>query len=138
MRAEDQQARRQTTARELIHNVACQFEDPDHKLEFLHACDVAQAALVECLFKERRFYCIQNVLYAQGSPSGGDSQSGISAAWHDYQKASEEFSRARGKLKDILAQLDLALPDKEGGEGEHNAEDITASLKGQEHTGKAR
>jgi hypothetical protein len=104
--------------------LAHQFEDPDRILEFLHACDVAQAVLVDCLFKERRFYCIQNYLYAKGIPSESTSPSAVSIAWDEYHKASEEFIRARGKLKDLIAHLDLGRPEDRGDDMIHASNDL--------------
>lgn len=113
----------QTNPREFLRGLAQQFEDPDKILEFLHACDVAQAVLIDCLFKERRFYCIQNYLYAKGIPSERKSQSEVSIAWDEYHKVSEEFIRAREKLKDLIAQLDLVRPDKDDVDTEHTPND---------------
>lgn len=100
-----------TAAREFISSLANQFGDPEQMLAFVHACDRVQAMLADCLFKEHRFYCIQKSLYVRGVPSDKESQMKIEVAWNEYRQASKEFLLAKGTLKDIIAQLDMAAED---------------------------
>ena len=113
-----QQGMSTALAREPIRSLAEQFEDPDQMLAFLHACDTAQAALLDSLYKEHRFYCIQKALYLGAGRAARGNPAEVEAAWEEYRRASEEYSRARETLKKSIATLNMAadtpMPAKQG------------------------
>ena len=100
------------TARAYIRNLADQFEESEGMLEFLRACDMAQAALVCWLCEEQRYYFILRTHYLRGSLSESGSKVEQEIAWNDYNHASAEFHLAKIKLKEIISKLYMAVGDR--------------------------
>lgn len=105
MSTDNQRFKKPALAREYIRNLANQFAEPEQMLEFLSACEVAQAALAELLFKEHRIYCLQKAQYLRGVRTERESQVELEVAWNEFRQASKEFDLAKETLKNIIAQL---------------------------------
>lgn len=100
------------TARSYIRNLADQFEESEEMLEFLSACDMAQAALAYWLCEEQRYYFILRTHYLKGVISGRESRIELMIAWNEYNHAAAEFQLAKIKLKEIISKLYMAVGDR--------------------------
>lgn len=108
METDNQRFNDPATARAYIRNLADQFEESEGMLEFLSACDMAQAALTYWLCEEQRYCFILRTHYLRRSFSESESKVEQKIAWTDYSHASAEFKLAKEKLKEIISTLDVA------------------------------
>lgn len=105
MKIDNEKFKCPSTAREYIRSMALAFEDPWDMLEFIGACDIAQAALTCWLLEE---YRCSSMLHASHKHNNSllDNQIEIKGAWDAYSQATSEFQQAKLKLKDIVSKLD--------------------------------
>lgn len=93
-------------ARSYISNLAYKFDEPEHMVEFLHACDIAQAALTHWLFHESWYYRLQRALKMKEARPAMNLQAEIEEAWNKYSQASDEFQLAKERLQKIVSKLE--------------------------------
>lgn len=94
-------------ARAYISNLAYEFDEPEHMVEFLHACDIAQAALAHWLFHECWYYRLQRAHKMKEVSPEKNLPAEIEDVWNKYSQASEEFQLAKERLQKIVGKLDL-------------------------------
>lgn len=94
-------------ARAYISNLAYEFDEPEHMVEFLHACDIAQAALAHWLFHECWYYRLQRAHKMKEASPEINLPAAIDDVWNKYSQASEEFQLAKERLQKIISKLDL-------------------------------
>lgn len=94
-------------ARAYISNLAYKFDEPEHMVEFLHACDIAQAALTHWLFHESWYYRLQRALKMKEASPEMNLPAEIEDVWNKYSQASDEFQLAKERLQKIVGKLDL-------------------------------
>jgi hypothetical protein len=94
-------------SRAYIRNLADRFEDPERMALFLKECDIALAALVDCMLKESKYQSLQLYYYKKGIYAENKSAAEISDAWNEYLKASTAFQQSRVKLKNTISESDV-------------------------------
>jgi len=100
------------TAREYIRNLAFNFEESEQMMEFLNACDIAQAAFVNCLIKEQQYNFMLRNHYLNRNLANSEFMVEIEVLYNEYFLASEELLQAKNKLKIISFKLDLNEIDR--------------------------
>lgn len=112
MKKDNQRFSDPTTARAYIRNLADQFEEPEGMLEFLGACDMAQAALACWMFERNRFDRMLRSQYKRGVHAERESIVELDDACNAYTQASASFQLAKEKLKTVICKLDMAAGDR--------------------------
>ncbi|MDD2274056.1 MAG: hypothetical protein PHP95_12705 [Desulfuromonadaceae bacterium] len=100
------------TARTYIRNLADQFEEPEKMLEFLSACDMAQATLAHWMFEEHRYDSKMRAQHRRGVLIERESKRELEIIWSDYRQASTEFQLAKEKLRKIISALSMPNGDR--------------------------
>lgn len=97
-----------SAARTYISGIAYQYDNPEHMMEFLRACDIVCAALVRNLLYECRYRRIQRGCLSGESGSNDDIQSDCVEMRDSYVMSYQEFTKAKDRLQKIVGKLKIS------------------------------
>ncbi|NVN92556.1 MAG: hypothetical protein HXX11_18440 [Desulfuromonadales bacterium] len=106
MKEDNLRFRNPATARAYIRSLADQFGELEEMVEFLRACDIAQAALAYWITEECRYDYFKQI---QSHKNNNDKKShvGIESNNDAHSKASKEFELSKNKLKILIKKIIL-------------------------------